>query len=89
VVKFASSVALFFVALTVSGCKDEEPNRSVDNYLNYVDERIEMIEKCEAMDGASLEANCVNAQKASEIQASKTNKEDRSDAVNSLFGSEN
>jgi len=88
VVKFASPVALFFFALAVSGCKDEGSNRTVDYYLNNVDDRIEMLAKCEAMDGASLEANCVNAQKASEIQAAETNKEDRSDAVNSLFGSE-
>ena len=88
-VKFASSAALLLVSLTISGCKDEEPNRTVDYYLNNADARIETLAKCETMDGASLEANCVNAQKASEIQAAKTNKEDRSDAVNSLFGSEN
>lgn len=82
-----STLVLFLVALSVTGCKDEEPNRTVDYYLKHPQERIEMLAKCEAMDGASLEANCVNAQKATEIQAAKTNKENRSDAVNSLFGS--
>lgn len=85
--KITSPLVLFLVALSVTGCKDEEPNRTADYYLKHVDERIEMLAKCEAMDGASLEANCVNAQKATEIQAAKTNKENRSDAVNSLFGS--
>lgn len=88
-VKFASSAALLLVTLAIPGCKDEEPNRTVDYYLNNADAHIETLAKCETMDGASLEANCVNAQKASEIQAAETNKEDRSDAVNSLFGSEN
>lgn len=88
-VKFAHPAAILFVVLSVSGCKDEEPKRTVEYYLKNPDQRVEMQTKCESMDGAFLEANCVNAQKASEIQAAETNKEDRSDAINSLFGTEN
>ncbi|MGC3940888.1 EexN family lipoprotein [Roseobacter sp. EG26] len=86
-VRINSTLVLFLIAVSVAGCKDEEPNRTVDFYLKHADDRIEMLTKCEAMDGASLEANCVNAQKAKQIQAAETNNENRSDAVNSLFGS--
>lgn len=88
-VKFISSAALLFVALSVSSCKDEESNRTVEYYLNNPDDRAETLAKCEVTDGSVLEANCKNAQEADEIQAAETNKEDRSDAINSLFGSEN
>ena len=85
--KITSPLALLVFSLSLTGCKDEEPNRTVDYYLKNSDERIEMLAKCETMDGASLEANCVNALKANQIQAAETNNENRSDAVNSLFGS--
>ena len=86
-VKFISSAALITMVLMVSGCKDDEPNRTVEHYLNDADDRAAMLTKCEVMDNATSEANCVNAQKAAEIQTTETNNKNSSDAINSLFGS--
>lgn len=88
-VKFISSAALITMVLMVSGCKDDEPNRTVEHYLNNAEERTAQLAKCEVLDNAVSEANCVNAQKASEIHAAETNRENSSNAINSLFGSKN
>lgn len=85
-VKLASSMALVALILIVPGCKDEEPNRTVEFYLENADERLSTLAKCETLDNAESEANCINALKAKEIQATEKNRENRNDAVNSLFG---
>lgn len=84
--RFTFSMALLALVLMVPGCKDEEPNQTVEHYLANPDERLSMLAKCESIDDKASEANCVNAQEAKEIQATEMNRENRSNAVNSLFG---
>ncbi|WP_282128041.1 EexN family lipoprotein [Roseobacter litoralis] len=84
--KLISTMKIGALLLMVSGCKDDGPNKTVEYYLSNAKERASVSKNCETMDNAATEANCINAQKAEEVQATEKNRENRSDAVNSLFG---
>ncbi|WP_216825762.1 EexN family lipoprotein [Ruegeria sp. EL01] len=80
------SLGVLTAALMLSACKEEEPNHTVQYFLDNADARAEMMAECEVMDDAISDANCRNASAAAQTVAREENRKNRSDAVKSLYG---
>jgi len=81
------TISVLPVALLLAGCfEDEEPNHTVQYFLDNPDERAEMMQKCEVMDDALSDANCLNASAATQSVAREENRQKEKDAVKSLYG---
>ena len=74
------------IVLMVTACKEDEPNHTVQYFLDNAQAREEMMVKCEVTDEASSDANCVNATAATQAVVRETNRQSERDAVKSLYG---
>jgi hypothetical protein len=75
------------LGLLLAGCfEEEEPNHTVQYFLDNPEARAEMMEKCEVMDDALTDANCLNASAATQSAAREENQKRQQDAVKSLYG---
>ncbi|WP_282063600.1 EexN family lipoprotein [Roseobacter litoralis] len=72
--------------LVVSACKEDKPNHTVQYFQENNQARIEALTKCEVMNEASSDANCVNAIEAAQIIAREQDRQSKKDAVRSLYG---
>ena len=72
--------------LVVSACKEDQPNHTVQYFQENNQARKEVLAKCEVMDEASSDANCVNAIEAAQIIAREQDRQSKKDAVKSLYG---
>lgn len=75
------------LGLLLAGCfEEEEPNHTVQYFLDNPEARAEMMNKCEVMDDALSDANCLNASAATQSVAREENRQKTNDAVKSLYG---
>ncbi|MFV1761483.1 EexN family lipoprotein [Phaeobacter sp. A90a-4k] len=75
-----------FSLLIIAGCQEDEPNHTVQYFLDNPEDRAEMLEKCEVMDDALSDANCLNATAAAQTVAREETRKSEKDAVKSLYG---
>ncbi len=74
------------VLLVISACKEDEPNYTVQYFQENNQAREETLANCEVMDDAISDANCVNAIEAAQIIAREQDRQNKRDAVKSLYG---
>ncbi len=74
------------VLLVISACKEDEPNYTVQYFQENNQAREETLAKGEVMDDAISDANCVNAIEAAQIIAREQDRQNKRDAVKSLYG---
>lgn len=74
------------VGLLLAACQEEEPNHTVQYFLDNPQARQEMLAKCEITDNAISDANCLNADAAARSVASEERRQRQKDAVQSLYG---
>lgn len=72
--------------LLLAACQEEEPNHTVQYFLDNPSERKEMLAKCEVTDDAISDANCLNANAAALSAAREERRQRQKDAVQSLYG---
>ncbi|UWQ77470.1 EexN family lipoprotein [Leisingera sp. M658] len=72
--------------LLLTACQEEEPNHTVQYFLDNPQARQEMLAKCEVTDNAISDANCINADTAARSVARDERRQRQKDAVQSLYG---
>lgn len=81
---------ILFASVFLSSCKeDEEQNHTVQYFLDNEDERAAMLEKCEVIDNAAFDANCMNAMTAMQSIRNGETRRNQQNAVESLYGDGN